>query len=86
MTDKPVMITLQVLLQALKDKVDEDYADRIEKTSSLKMVDRYEASAIEKIEKIEAVMRMAEHYYPTWADTDLNLLHFQQEAKEVSNV
>jgi hypothetical protein len=76
MADKP-MITLQTLLEALKDKVDEAYADRIEQASSMKSVDRLEAQAIEKIEMIEAVMRLAEQYYPTWADTDLALLQLQ---------
>jgi hypothetical protein len=73
------MITLQSLLEALKNKVDEDYADRIEKAVSMKSVDRLEAQAIEKLEKIEAVMQLAEQYYPTWADTDLTLLQLQKD-------
>lgn len=80
MADKP-MITLQTLLEALKDKVDEDYADRIEKAVSMKSVDRLEAQALEKLEKIEAVMGIAKQYYPTWVDTDLTLLQLQQEPK-----
>lgn len=80
MDDKP-MITLQTLLEALKNKVDEDYADRIEKAVSMKSVDRLEAQAIEKIEMIEAVMRLAEQHYPTWADTDLVVLQLQGQAE-----
>lgn len=81
MANKTVMITLQTLLEALKDKVDEAYADRIEKALRMETVDRLEAEALEKLDKIDAVMQLAKQYYPTWTDTDLTLLHFRQETK-----
>jgi hypothetical protein len=54
---------LEQLLTELRDKIDEDYADRIDKvTTNIKTVDNLEARAIERIDTINAVIQWAQNY------------------------
>lgn len=63
-------LSLRKMLADLRNKVDEDFANRIE-NASMKSVDRLETQAIEKLDKIDAVIRMAEAYLPDLVDAEL---------------
>lgn len=64
-------LTLRKMLEDLKNKIDEDYAARIEKSSNPKMWDRYEATDVEMCDKIDSVIRYAETYLPELVDAEL---------------
>jgi len=82
-TDKK-FITLRGMLEELKTRVDETYAARIEIAVSMKSVNRFEEEAIKKLDMIDAVIRLAETYYPTQADTDLFLFQIKLESLEIA--
>jgi hypothetical protein len=85
MATEKKFITLRGMLEELKGKVDETYAARIETAVSMKSVDRLEEEAIKKLDTIDAVIRLAESYYPLQFDTDLVLIQFRLESLEVNN-
>jgi len=83
MTTEKKLITLRGMLEELKTKVDETYAARIETAVSMKSVDRLEEEAIKKLDTIDAVIRLAESYYPLQSDTNLILIQFRLDSLEI---
>ena len=83
MTTEKKFISLRGMLEELKNKVDESYAARIETAVSMRSVDRLEAEAIQKLDTIDTVIRLAENYYPLQSDTDLVLIQFRLESLEI---
>ena len=63
-------LTLRKMLVDLRNKVDQDFADRME-NASMRSLDRLETQAIEKLDRIDAVIRMAESYLPDLVDAEL---------------
>lgn len=53
---------LAKLLTDLKNKIDQRYADRIEKATMMKSVNRYEKAAIKKLDAIDAVIEWSIGY------------------------
>lgn len=64
-------LSLRKMLEDLKNKIDEDYADRIEKSSNPKIWDSYEAKSVEAAETIDKVIRWAESRMPDLIDAEL---------------
>ena len=64
-------LTLKGMLEDLKNKIDEDYADRIEKSSNPKVWDAYEAKSVEAAKTIDKVISWARQYCPELVEAEL---------------